>query len=92
MDLEDRLGVEPDGSIKKRTITFNANGGGGSSYSEKKSWGSYIELPESTKFTCPSGKSFSHWERRLSGVAVGAYGPEQRTTVWEDMDFYAIWK
>lgn len=96
LDLEDRIGTEntEGGSVlKKLTVTFNPNGGGGSAYSEKKSWGGYVELPESTKFTVPSGKrSFSHWERRLSGVAVGAYGPKQRTTVWENMDFYAVWQ
>lgn len=96
LDLEEIIGVETTeggSQLKKFTVKYNPNGGGGSAYSDKISWGGYVDLPSGTVFTVPSGKSsFSHWERRLSGVAVGAYGANQRTTVWEDMDLYAVWK
>lgn len=99
LDLGDehRLGsdIDNDGfpSVRNLKISFNPNGGGGEIFYKNKSWGDYLDTPSDTVFSLPEGKSsFSHWERRKNGEVVGVYGANQRTTVWEDMDLFAIWK
>lgn len=95
LDLEDRIGTEASGSeetIRQLRVSFYSGDGTGDTVTQKVSWGDVLTTLPTTQFTAPSGKAFSHWERRVEGTPVGVYGANQKTTIWEDMDLFAVWQ
>ena len=74
---------------KDYTISFNANGGGGSMDGVEKAYGSTYALP-SCSFTPPSGKVFDHWGEGSAGGTSRAVGYEY--TVSGDITYYAVWR
>ena len=71
------------------TISFNANGGGGSMTPQVVASGDTYELPSCT-LTAPSGKVFKCWAEGSSSGTERAVGYEH--TVDGNITFYAIWR
>ena len=89
--------LKEDGTITKDyTITYNANGGEGTIASEKTKWGGQVTISDGTGLTAPTGKHLKYWEARTTKdgqtVVNGYYAPNQSTTIWTDMNLYAIWE
>ena len=68
------------------TITYNANGGSGSTTATE---GHYVTLRENG-FTAPSGKSFVEWNTLSTGSGV-SYAEGDEIELTADMTLYAIW-
>lgn len=71
------------------TISFDANGGGGSMTPQVVASGDTYELPSCT-LTAPSGKVFKCWAEGSSSGTERAVGYEH--TVDGNITFYAIWR
>ena len=66
------------------TVTFNANGGGGTMGDQNIAGGNYT-LPE-CGFTAPTGKLFAGWALTADGPVIDTY------MVDKDFTLYAIWR
>lgn len=71
------------------TISFDANGGGGSMTPQVVASGDTYELPSCT-LTAPSGKVFKCWAEGSSSGTERAVGYEH--TVDGNITFYAVWR
>lgn len=82
-----------DGSLQKKTITYNLNGGTGTTpASVSVDRGTQITLPTTSGITAPSGKHFVCWSTMDGQEVTGSYTAGQATTIWEDLNLFAQWE
>lgn len=88
-----------DGTITKTYhLTYNSNGGTGSVDAVDFSWGDQVQIDDATSIASPDGvKTFQYWEARESQtdgtyIVIGRYRANQSTTLWHDLNLYAIWE
>lgn len=83
------VGLYAEWSIKKYTISYNANGGSGAPASQTKIYGTTLTL-SSTKPT-RTGYTFQGWGTSASDTSVN-YNPGGSYTANSAATLYAIWK
>lgn len=72
------------------TISYNSNGGSGSASNQTAKFSDNIQLIDGSAFT-RSGYSLAGFNTKADGTGW-AYLPNQRITVFKDLELYAMWK
>lgn len=72
------------------TITYNLNGGSGTTPTKFAVWGDNLTIASSSNIS-KSGYTFKEWNTKADGSG-GHYMPNQNKTMWESMTLYAIWE
>lgn len=76
--------------VAKKVVTYDANGGTGSTVDPNKyEDGDTVEILNSA-FTAPEGKVFAGWNRSADGTGA-SYVPGQEVTIYADLKLYAQW-
>ena len=98
--VDDEITVEADislvaqWSIKKFSVTYNANGGSGDNHVVNDvEYGTEYELLAlgDTAITAPAGKRFVEWNTSADGNGT-AKAPAETYSITEGVTFYAIWE
>lgn len=90
LDLEDVVGVDGSGGLRRMIVTYNSGEGYGSITSESVEWGGQVKIADGANFlVSPDGKHFKHWVSKKGDKVTGCYGANQSITVWGDLDLYA---
>lgn len=87
------LARNSDGSLQKKTITYNLNGGTGTTPARVSvDRGTQVVLAESTNIASPDNKHFKCWSTMDGQEVTGSYTAGQATTIWEDLNLFAQWE
>lgn len=86
------VGTNLDNDYTDKTITYNANGGNGSSITKTYSVGDQVTIlnEEDSEFT-KSGYQIAYWNTKADGSGK-TYLLDQSITLWKDLTLYAIWE
>ena len=78
------------GTVASFSVTYNANGGTGTTTAQTKQYGTALTL-RANGFTAPAGHSFNGWNTKANGSGT-AYAAQGSYTANSAVTLYAQWK
>ena len=104
-DTEEVISIQEDGveeelyPVKMLNVSYNLNGGSfsGSDYDydsiQKHYYSSQVTIAPAKNISAPSGLHFKYWAtKNNNGEYNMCYGANQKTTLWNDLELYAVWE